>query len=327
VVEKPFEPVPPPQLVVYDAEHPRPRDTVDAQRLREYLTIASDKQMAALLPKDASGLNEFRRIVGTALRVMINDQLPGPSEVEAKEIGDKGEGDGLIWRRYLLGRKGQGEQVPAVGMMGKEFDGTVVIWVHPEGKASLFKDGKLIPPARAILDRKAGILALDAFGTGELSLKANPAVNKNYAGYTFGYNRPLLAQRVHDILTAIAFARGHELTKTVHLVGFEQAGPWVLLARGLCGDKVSRTVADVHGFRFEKVTTTTDEMMLPGALKYGGLPALAALAAPGELFIHNLQGADDRWLSSAYQAAGAAEKVQRIGDRVWMQKVAEWLVK
>ena len=31
-------------------------------------------------------------------------------------------------------------------------------------------------------------------------------------------------------------------------------------------------------------------MMLPGALKYGGLPALAALAAPGELYVHNHHG-------------------------------------
>ena len=62
---------------------------------------------------------------------------------------------------------------------------------------------------------------------------------------TFGYNRPLLANRVHDILTAVAMAKRHEKTKTVHLVGLDKAGPWVLLARGLCGDAVARTAADI----------------------------------------------------------------------------------
>src|SRR5207237_1063967 len=93
-------------------------------------------------------------------------------------------------------------------------------------------------------------------------------VNEGYAGFTFGYNRPLLANRVHDILTAVACARSHEKTKKVDLVGFDAAGPWVLLARPLCGDTVARTAADVNGFRFDKVRRVADEMMLPGVLKY-----------------------------------------------------------
>src|SRR5207244_3664311 len=48
VAEKPFEPVPPKELSVYDAEHPEPTDAVNAERLRQYLTEASDRQVAAL---------------------------------------------------------------------------------------------------------------------------------------------------------------------------------------------------------------------------------------------------------------------------------------
>jgi hypothetical protein len=166
------------------------------------------------------------------------------------------------------------------------------------------------------------------FGTGELTLDKPMAVNKDYAGFTFGYNRTLLAQRVHDILTALAYAKGHEKTKTVHLVGFEKAGPWVLLARALCGDAVTRTAADCDGFRFDKVRTTTDEMMLPGALKYDGLPALAALAAPSELFVHHHEGTGSgRWLKAVYQAAGAMDKLRRLPDKATDEKVVEWLLR
>jgi hypothetical protein len=73
IVERPFEPVPPKELSVYDAEHPRPTDAVNAERLRQYLTQASDKQLAALRPANATRLKEFQRVHGTALRVMIGE--------------------------------------------------------------------------------------------------------------------------------------------------------------------------------------------------------------------------------------------------------------
>jgi dienelactone hydrolase len=328
VVEKPFEPIPSKELSVYDQQHPLPKDAVDAARLRQLMAEASDKQIEALRPKDAKGLDEYRRVIGTALRVMVHDDLPRPGEVEAKEVGDRQEHDGVISRRYLLSRKGQGEQVPAVGMCRANFNGTVVVWVHPAGKSSLYKDGKLVPAAEKILDAKAGILAVDVLGTGELSLDKQPIVDPKYAGFTFGYNRPLLAQRVHDILTAVAFVRGNEKTKQVDLVGWEQAGPWVMLARALCGNAVARTAADVNAFSFEKVKTTDDPMMLPGAVKYGGLYALTGLAAPGELYLHHMdRAATESWLPSAYAAFNAAGNLVQKADKVGQDGVADWLLR
>jgi dienelactone hydrolase len=328
VVEKPFEPIPPKELSVYDAEHPLPKDAVDAARLRQFMTEASDKQIEALRPKNAKGLEEYRHVIGTALRVMVHDDLPHPDEVEAKEIGDRREEDGVISRRYLLSRKGQGEQVPAVGMCRHDFNGTVVVWVDPAGKSSLYKNGKLVPAAAKILDAKAGILALDVFDTGELSLDKPPAIDAKCAALTFAYNRPLLAQRVHDILTAVAFVHGNDKTKQVDLVGWDAAGPWVMLARALCGDAVARTAADANDFTFKKVKTTDDSMMLPGAVKYGGLYALTGLAAPGDLYLHHLDKAVmEPWLPSAYTALNAAGNLVQKADKVEQDGVADWLVK
>ncbi len=324
VAEKPFEPVPPRQLSVWDEQHPRPQDALNASALRKQLTEASDKQIKALLPTDAAGVARFRQVIGPALRVMVNDQLPAAAEVEATEVGDKVERDGLTWRKYLLGRKDQREQVPALGIRGKDFNGTVVVWIHPEGKSSLWQDGKLTAAARKVLDSKAAILAVDVFGTGELSLAKPPAVNAGFAGFTFGYNRPLLAQRVHDILTAVAFAHSHDKTKAVHLAGMGKAGVWVLLARGLCGDAVARTVADGAGFRFESIKSTGDENMLPGAVKYGDLDALAALAVPGELGLLNVK--TDGWLKTVYEAAGARDRLQTIGKSS-VDEMMAWLVR
>ena len=321
VVEKPFQPVLPKDLSVYNDQQPRPKDAADAATLRATLTEISSRQLAELRPKQAKDMDRYRQVIGTALRVMVHDQLPAASEVEEFGEAKHEVKDGIIHHSFILSRKGQGERVHALALLSDKFDGNVVVWVHPKGIASLRENDQLVTAARRILEKNGAILAVDVFN-------AVPKVDKTYAGYTYGYNRPLLAQRVHDILSAVAFAKGHEKTKTVHLVGFEEAGPWVLLARALCGDAVSRTAADVNQFRFEKVITTDDPMMLPGALKYGGLSTLTGLAAPGELFVHHHQGTGlGGGLRSVYAAAGAAEKLHHTAEKASGEQVIDWLLR
>ena len=326
VRERPFEHIPPRELSAYDDQHPRPKDEVGADGVKKAMTDLSEKQLAALAPTDAAKLAEFRRVIGSALGVMIHDSLPAADEVESTEAGPKEEQDGRLARKFLLTRKDQHEAIPAYGVRGPEHDGTVVIWIHPRGKESLFADGKLVPEAQAILDHKSAILAIDVFGTGELAAK--PAVNAQYAGFTFGYNRPLVAERVHDILTAIATAKCHPQVRTIHLIGWESAGPWVVMARALAGDAVTRTAADLDGFRFDTIKSNADPMMLPGAVKYGGMAAFAALCAPGELLLHNHRGTGTgRLAPDAYRAAGAEGKLSREPLRLPGVKVVEWVLR
>lgn len=327
VREKPFEPVPPKQLSVYDAEHPRPADSANAAKLRAYLGAVDAKQLAELLPSDVTKAAEYRRIVGTALRVMVGGGLPAAGEIEAKGQGTP-KLPGVTAHGFVLGRRGRGEQLPALWLRGKTFNGTAVVWVDAAGKGSLIHDGKLAPAARTLLDGGAAILAIDALGTGELALPKGKGVDARFAGYTFGYNRPLLAQRIHDILTAVAFARQQEGVQKVHLLGRDKAGPWVLLARGLCGEAVARTAADARRFRFDAIQKADDEMMLPGAVKYGGLGGLAALSAPGELLVHQHGGTSSgKWFKAAYQSAGAAGKLTRSSDRLDDDQVVAWLLR
>jgi dienelactone hydrolase len=325
--EKPFKPIPPAELSVFDKTHPRPADSLPAGKLLDYLTSVSDKQLEGLRPNEAEPMGEYRRILGPALRVMMASRLPAPRQIDAREQGAP-KVTGATVKGFVIGRRGQGEQVPAVLIEGKKSSGTIVVWVDQAGKKSLLEGKQLSSAAKTILDKGAAILAVDVFGTGELSAPKATAVNEVFAGYTFGYNRPLLSQRVHDILTAVAFARKQQGVKKVHLIGNGKAGPWVLLARGLCGDSVARTAADVNKFRFDSVRKMTDEMMLPGALKYGGLPALAGLSAPGELHLHNQRGTGmGQWLKPAYKAAGAGDKLVTSGEKLPAEKLIDWLLK
>ena len=99
-------------------------------------------------------------------------------------------------------------------------------------------------------------------------------------------------------------------------------------ARALCGDAVSRTAIDMNQFRFDKITDVGDENLLPGAVKYGGLPAFLALCAPGEVFAHNHAGTSSGHLSkAAYDAAGAKDALKRQPEKAKPEDVVAWLTR
>jgi dienelactone hydrolase len=329
VKEPTFKPVVPKELSVFDAEHPRPKDELDAAKLREVMAKASDEQMAKLVPKDAESLKEFRRVVGTALRVMVNSEVPAGEDLTLGNARDTLTlAGGVRVLRAVIGRKGEGDAVPMTELVPEDHAGTVVVWVHPGGKSSLVEKGQPGAVAKAILAAKAAILAPDVFGVGELALDKPYPVDKGYAGYTYGYNRSVLANRVRDVLTAVALAKGPIKAKTVHVIGWGEFGPVAVLAKALAGDAVTKTAADLNQFRFENVKDTADPMMLPGAVKYGGLPAFLALCAPGELLVHNHEGtASGRLARAAYEAAGARDKLTRVNEKLDDLKVVEWLIR
>jgi dienelactone hydrolase len=329
VVEKPFEPVPPKELSVYDDQHPRPQDATDANGLRKYLTETSEKQLEQLHSMEGASLKKLQRLVGTALEVMVHDRMSHLADAALLGAGRlDGRLENLGYTKLGLSRQGSEEEIPAFRLRTKEREDTIVVWIHPEGKSSLFQHGKPIAAVRKILDNKIGIIAPDVFLTGEFRGTEIPAVNHQFAGYTFGYNRPILANHVHDILTTVVFLRDRKAAKKLHMVGFGKAGPWVLLAKALCGDVLGRIAVDANQFDFDQVKSTSDEMMLPGALKYGGMASFAALCAPGELYLHNVRASPRTdWIADAYKAAGAADKLKMQTEKAPDEKVIEWLLR
>lgn len=311
IEERDFTPVPPAELSVYDASHPLPADALDANGLKAWLTRTSNEQYAALLPKDAEGVAEYKRVVGTAARVMIDSGVPAFDEVPGVSPLLETNGKDYTMYRVSIGRRGAKEQIPVVGLVPAKFKGTTVLWFDGAGKKHLFDaDGQPTPVVRKLLDANQAVFSADVFLTGEfLADDASapvPGINDKFAGYTFGYNRPLLAERVHDILSVLGGIRRHPEFATLNLVGTGEAGLWVLLARSLAGDMIKRCTIDLQGFGFAKVTTMNDPRMLPGGLKYGGVGGLAALAAPGELTLFGTKDARPEELAplqKVYQAA------------------------
>jgi len=329
--EQDFEPVSQAELTVFNDEHPLPGKAKSSEQLRSYLTKVSDRQYQALLPKNDKQLAEYRRVVGTAARVMLDTGVPSSEEVTG--TGDTQRlGDNLRLMKGFLTRDGSGEQIPYVAILPGSYNGTSVLWIDGRGKSHLFDDkGKPKEAVQKLLDSGRSVVSIDVFLTGEFvedgKKPAYPEVNETYQGYTFGYNRPVLSNRVRDILTAIGAVAHYEGVKRVELVGTGNAGPWTLLAAALAGDHVQQVIADAKGFSFSKIKSTSNPMFLPGALKYGGLGGLSALAAPTKLTVAGTgEIATDELkpLSTVYAAAGGELTLQ--SDSLSSNAVAEELL-
>ena len=110
---------------------------------------------------------------------------------------------------------------------------------------------------------------------------------------------------VHDVLSLVSWVRNEDRApEQVHLVGVNGAGPIVAAARAIAGKAVDRAAVDTAGFRFANLRSYRDPNFIPGAVKYGDLPALLALSAPHKLLIAGEQGATPAIVTAAYRAAG-----------------------
>lgn len=313
IVEQDFTPVPPAELSVYDASHPVPGDAADAKTLRAWLSRVSDEQYASLLPKDAAGVAEYKKVVGAAARVMIDAGVPSYDDVPGSSQILETNGKDFTMYRVTIGRRGAKEQIPVIGLVPAKFKGTTVLWFDGAGKKHLFDaDGKPTAAVQKLLADSQAVFSADLFQTGEFLSEGTdsapgPVVNDKFAGYTFGYNRPLVVERARDILSVIGAIRRYPDFTTLNLVGTGEAGLWVLLARSVAGETIKRCTADLLGFGFGKIAEANDRRMLPGGLKYGGIGGLAALAAPGELALYGTKEVPPAELAPLEKVYGAAK--------------------
>jgi hypothetical protein len=148
------------------------------------------------------------------------------------------------------------------------------------------------------LDSGITVVGIDLLYQGEFltnGFSRTPRVKnpRESAAYTFGYNRSVFAARVHDLLSVIRYCREQEVPpKRIDLVGLDSTGPIVAAARAQAGAAIHKAAVHTGAFRFARVKDLHDPAFLPGGAKYGDLPGMLALAAPGRL-----------WLSGEGQAA------------------------
>jgi dienelactone hydrolase len=338
IVEQDYQPLSVAEMTVWDETHPKPPSGDDYERsLVRAMTKDAERQISSLAPSDSTSLARFREVVGGAVDVIIGRGLSPQDSLQYVAIKEE-EKAGYKQFLALVRNKPRGEELPVVMLHPKSWNKRIVIWAHESGKAGLFEaDGKPTAPVRKLLDSGAAVVGADLAYQGEFltdgqsPTETRKVKNKReFAGYTLGYNDSLFAQRVHDLLTLVSFCRHYaDVQPTVDLVGFSQAGPWAAAARAQAGGAIARAAIDTAGFRFATVHSIRDLNLLPGAVKYGDVPALLALQAPGELWLAGEGSEPPTLVQAAYAASGASGKLRSFGgtDAEKQADVVAWLTR
>jgi hypothetical protein len=219
--------------------------------------------------------------------------------------------------------------------MPKAWNKRLVIWADGAGKAALFDGSNLRPGVKRLIEAEVAVVGVDLFEQGEFLADGKPlaatrrvANSRDYAGFTFGYNHPLFAERVGDVLTVIrAMRHRKENPQQVDVIATGGAGPIAAAARACADHDIDRLALDSGHFRFANLTSFDDPDFLPGAVKYGDLEAMLALSAPNELWITGESPNRMELPQAAYRAAGAEGRltIDRGPTDSAESRAVEWL--
>jgi hypothetical protein len=301
------------ELKIWDEEHPAPSETGVAheRRVLAWWKRQSDRKLRAAIPA-ASATDEpaerdvqaYRRLVGGAWRVLFDRRLPQPSELGIDRRSRPADSGSI----------------------------TEVTIRHPEWQVRV--DARVVEPAGEAATRT--IVIADSGSTsdppGSLSLPDGlnatsarlvhlqwqeldgdqPTVDddRDYAAFTFAYNRPWIVKRFEQLLCVIAATKA-EYGGELVLYGSGPIGASAAAAASVIArDTVDRSVIDTQGFRFRQVEDQGDARFVPGAAKYFDLPGLLSLRAPAPLTVLSESESSLEVVQRLYAASDAERNLE-----------------
>ena len=292
VVEEDFKRLTKEELTVWDEKHPKPESgPAFEKKLLAYWKADSDRQLASTSP---DSVQKFQSLAAPAWDALIGRKLPAAKELAYDQTDKVDQGDWIRMGGMLRSNVRQ-EETPVLFFYPKKWNGRVAIWITDQGKDGICDDaGQPAIAVRELLSSGTAIASADLIYQGEF-LSSGTKFEKTRrventresAAYTFGYNSTVFAQRVHDVLSLIAFSQSHDRQpKRLDLVGLDPiTGPVVAAARLQAGEAIGKSVINTHGFRFGQVTDLHDVHFQPGGAKYADLPGLLAAAGTSPLLL------------------------------------------
>ncbi len=334
IVERSYERLTRAELSVWDDKHPQPKGAPEFERrLLQWLSDDAKKQLTALAPADGESLRRYRRVVGRAWDILLRN-LPENPEVDFEQMnlasrGEYRETVGLLSYRTIEDHRAK---LPLVVLTPNQPDDRTVIWIDKRGKAGLYtNDGSVKPPIRSLLDAGITVVGVDLLYQGEFLTDGQPLQRQRwlpneegYGGWTYCYNLPVFARRVHDILAVIASVEAGE----IDVVGLNGVGHLVAAAVARAKGAVARAAIDTEGFRFSDLEDIYDIDFMPGAAKYDDLPGLLVLAAPTRLWLAGEGKEAPPIVKAAFVAAGKAENLTSFSGapQDTARQAVEWLL-
>jgi len=263
------------ELTVWTKEHPQPTG--------DQAGGAHEKALLKHWSEDSDGLiqkqPEIRR---TAWELIVGRSLPAATDITPDEPEKLETVDGVMIARSTTRNTAANEEVNATYFMPpmETWNGSVVIWLKSEVPTE--------PDAvmKHLVKKGYAIALPELYLAGETKNPWNPVKSKDAqhnewpwsACYTYGYNPPLLVQRVHDALTMLVMIKNHSRQpKKIILAASDGMGAVGALTAAMAADLIERSVIDTQGFRFASLADVQDASFVPGAVKYGDLPGILSL--------------------------------------------------
>lgn len=280
------------EATVWTLQHPRPtgENTGDEHERR----LTAEWTQATKAEFDKLSQVERQRVIAQGVTTIVG-RLPtevGPVKWDQVNLTDPA--DCLVTTGTLTVSK-HGEQLPALFLHPKQsWNRQTIVWLTDTGKDALFGgDDQPIAGVADLLRKGYAVVSVDLFGQGEFvgpgggqAVKSVRMVQAHWpaACFTYGYNAPLVVERVHDVMSVFEFLLHQQEDRKanqIRLVAIgRQVGPVGLIARFMLGERIQQAAIDSQGFDFNTVDRLDDPMMLPGILRYGGMDALWLLNRP-----------------------------------------------
>jgi dienelactone hydrolase len=255
--EKPIRVLSKEEATVWTAEHPAPKaDDADLERaVLQHWAKDAAKQIAAR-PK----------FVDEALPAVVGRTWKNAGTCEWV-MDKKEEKDDRFVMTGWIANKTHEERVAAVWHYPKTWNGSVAVLIgHDKDLNEAVGKGTAVCLPQLFTD--------PAPGTADMARKVdNP---REFAGYTLGYNTNVVQRRAHDVLSVLTFIKDHERQpKTIAVNPSTETLPETALALTQVAEGVVESiVVPQSDFRFAGVKSIRAPWLLPGALKYGDLPAI-----------------------------------------------------
>ena len=292
---------------------PLPDDAVGFEELVRQRIAASEADTLDLAVRDAPALDRAREAFRERLLLSLLPEIPAEGGIEVQW----GSGTDL-----LLGRKGAGDRVPARFLNADSGQALPTLLVHQDGKDA----GENSAVGKALVARGAPVLVIDAFQTGgAVEGRDIAGAGRNSERYFHVFNRSDDANRVQDILTAIAFLRERADSAGVNVVGLGRAGLWALLAAAVDGD-VQSVAVDLDQFDATDDSAYVEGLFIPGIRRAGDFRAAATLTTGADLLLHNVQESfPQQWYRAAFDAAGRSAHLRVENEVAGAEALLDWL--
>lgn len=294
IVETDWQTLTKSEYAVWNEDHPTPEGGIEYERKLMKQLAERDEKLLFQHSPHPNQVDEYLQLVRAGWQTIIGRTIDDTGEMN-RDKAFKRQEDGFLVVGDLLTEQGTDEQLPVVSVYPTSvpWNSQVVLWFSGDGKGSLFPNRSLHASAKKLVDAGYAVVTADLFGQGELTeegkpLQSNPLVSnpRPFAGYTLGYNHSVFARRVHDVLKVVKWVQTVERQPdAVHVIGVNGAGPAVAVARGLAGPMIAMSAIDTQGFRFAGLADWKHVNFLPGAIKYGDVPAVLAMGPQQPLWL------------------------------------------